>query len=187
MDFQSCSTSLMFIIKFVFYFYFQKKVGHPLIKVNSKDAEDEMKDAENLENSFNSVGFIGQDISAILESTTEEIENSIVQKNSTKEDLENGIKPMEPNTPEVSENPETTMEDIENSIVHQENSTNDNSVRGARPAQDVSQQDLAQQAKQLQILQRMAQLRRAQEIQQQQQDLDNSNVEENSIKPKVGY
>ena len=94
---------------------------------------------------------------------------------------------MEPNTPEVSENPETTMEDIENSIVHQENSTNDNSVRGARPAQDVSQQDLAQQAKQLQILQRMAQLRRAQEIQQQQQDLENSNVEENSIKPKVGY
>ena len=155
-----------------------------MIKVNSKDAEDEMKDAENLENS---VGFIGQDISAILESTTEEIENSIVQENSTKEDLENGIKPMEPNTPEVTENPETTMEDIENSIVHQENSTNDNSVRGARPAQDVSQQDLAQQAKQLQILQRMAQLRRAQEIQQQQQDLENSNVEENSIKPKVGY
>ena len=154
-----------------------------MIKVNSKDAEDEMKDAENLENS---VGFIGQDISAILESTTEEIENSIVQENSTKEDLENGIKPMEPNTPEVSENPETTMEDIENSIVHQENSTNDNSVRGARPAQDVSQQDLAQQAKQLQILQRMAQLRRAQEI-HQQQDLENSNVEENSIKPKVGY
>merc|ERR1719483_695292 len=34
-----------------------------------------------------------------------------------------------------------------------------NSARGARPAQDVSQQDLAQQAKQLQILQRMAQLR----------------------------
>ena len=154
-----------------------------MIKVNSKDAEDEMKDAENLENS---VGFIGQDISAILESTTEEIENSIVQENSTKEDLENGIKPMEPNTPEVTENPETTMEDIENSIVHQENSTNDNSVRGARPAQDVSQQDLAQQAKQLQILQRMAQLRRAQEI-HQQQDLENSNVEENSIKPKVGY
>ena len=46
-----------------------------------------------------------------------------------------------------------------------------NSGRGARPAQDVSQQDLAQQAKQLQILQRMAQLRRAQEIQQQQQQL----------------
>ena len=46
-----------------------------------------------------------------------------------------------------------------------------NSVRGARPATDVSQQDLAQQAKQLQILQRMAQLRRAQEIQQQQQQL----------------
>merc|ERR1739844_580444 len=44
-----------------------------------------------------------------------------------------------------------------------------NSVRGARPAQEVSGQDLAQQAKQLQILQRMAQLRRAQEIQQQQQ------------------
>ena len=84
---------------------------------------------ENLENSLNLVGFIGQDISAILESTTEEIENSIVQdnsivqENSTKEDLENGIKPMEPNTPEVSENPETTMEDIENSIVDQENST----------------------------------------------------------------
>ena len=93
------------------------------MKINSKDAEDEVKDAENLENSFNSVGFIGQDISAILESTTEEIENSIVQENSTKEDLENGIKPIEPNTPEVSENPETTMEDIENSIVDQENST----------------------------------------------------------------
>ena len=123
MYFQSCSTSLIFDIKFILYFYFQKKVGHPLIKVNSKDAEDEMKDAENLKNSFNSV--IGQDISAILESTTEEIENSIVQENSTKEDLENGIKPMEPNTPEVSENPETTMEDIENSIVHQENSTNE--------------------------------------------------------------
>ena len=115
MYFQSCSTSLMFNIKFILYFYFQKKVGHPLIKVNSNDAEDEMKD----------VGFIGQDISAILESTTEEIENSIVQENSTKEDLENGIKPMESNTPEVSENPETTMEDIENSIVHQENSTNE--------------------------------------------------------------
>ena len=82
-----------------------------------------MKDPENLENSFNSVGFIGQDISAILESTTEEIENSIVQENPTKEDLENGIKPMEPNTPEVSENPETTKEDKENSVVHQENST----------------------------------------------------------------
>ena len=77
----------MFNIKFILYFYFQKKVGHPLIKVNSKDAEGEMKDAENLENSFNSVGFIGQDISAILESTTEEIENSIVQENSTKGQL----------------------------------------------------------------------------------------------------
>ena len=87
MYFQSCSTSLMFNIKFILYFYFQKKVGHPLIKVNSKDAEGEMKDAENLENSFNSVGFIGQDISAILESTTEEIENSIVQENSTKGQL----------------------------------------------------------------------------------------------------
>ena len=121
------------------YLYFQKKVG----QVKSKEVEDEMKDAENLENSFNSVGFIGQDISAILESTTEEIENSIVQENPTKEDLENGIKPMEPNTPEVSENPETTMEDIENSIVDQENSA--------------------------------------------KEDLENSNVEENSIKPKVGY
>ena len=102
-----------------------------------------MKDAENLDNSFNSVSFIGQDISTILESTTEEIENSIVQENSTKEDQENGIQPLDPNTPEVSENPETTMEDIENSIVHQENPTNE--------------------------------------------DLENSNVEENSIKPKVGY
>ena len=46
-----------------------------------------------------------------------------------------------------------------------------NSGRGARPAQDVSQQDLARQAKQFQILQRMAQLRRAQLIQQQQQQL----------------
>ena len=44
-----------------------------------------------------------------------------------------------------------------------------NSVRGARPATDVSQQDLTKQAQQLQILQRMAQLRRAQEIQAQQQ------------------
>jgi len=54
-----------------------------------------------------------------------------------------------------------------------------NSVRGARPAQDVSQQDLAQQAKQLQILQRMAQLRRAQEIQQQQQQLQARAAQQN--------
>jgi len=46
-----------------------------------------------------------------------------------------------------------------------------NSVRGARPANEVSQQDLSKQAQQLQILQRMAQLRRAQEIQAQQQRL----------------
>jgi len=54
-----------------------------------------------------------------------------------------------------------------------------NSARGARPAQDVSQQDLAQQAKQLQILQRMAQLRRAQEIQQQQQQLQARAAQQN--------
>ena len=53
-----------------------------MIKVNYKDAEEEIKDTENLENSFNSVGFIGPDISAIIETTTEEIENSIVQENS---------------------------------------------------------------------------------------------------------
>jgi len=46
-----------------------------------------------------------------------------------------------------------------------------NSVRGARPAGEVSQNDLTKQAQQLQILQRMAQMRRAQEIQAQQQRL----------------
>ena len=120
-----------------------------------------MKDAENLENSFNSVGFIGQDISAILESTTEEIENSIVQENSTKEDLEDGIKPMEPNTPEVSENPETTMEDIENSIVDQENlpETTMEDIEDSIVDQENSTKE----------------------------DIENSNAEKNSMKPKVGY
>ena len=42
------------------------------------------------------------------------------------------------------------------------------SARGARPAGQVTQQDLSQQAQQLQLLQKMAQLRRAQEIQAQQ-------------------
>ena len=131
------------------------------MKVNSKDAEDEMKDAENLENSFNSVGFIGQDISAILESTTEEMENSIVQENSTKEDLENGTKPMEPNIPEVSENPETTMEDIENSIVDQENlpETTMEDIEDSIVDQENSTKE----------------------------DIENSNAEKNSMKPKVGY
>ena len=46
-----------------------------------------------------------------------------------------------------------------------------NSARGARPAGEVSQNDLTKQAQQLQILQRMAQMRRAQEIQAQQQRL----------------
>ena len=131
------------------------------MKINSKDAEDEVKDAENLENSFNSVGFIGQDISAILESTTEEIENSIVQENSTKKDQENGIKPMEPNTPEVSENPETTMEDIENSIVDQENlpETTMEDIEDSIVDQENSTKE----------------------------DIENSNAEKNSMKPKVGY
>jgi len=54
------------------------------------------------------------------------------------------------------------------------------SARGARPAGQVTQQDLSQQAQQLQLLQKMAQLRRAQEIQAQQARLaqmkQNSNM-----------
>ena len=54
------------------------------------------------------------------------------------------------------------------------------SARGARPAGQVTQQDLSQQAQQLQLLQKMAQLRRAQEIQAQQARL--AQLKQNQMK-----